>query len=56
MKEIPNHTSTFLKLAKSLTKLEYSLPVDLRGGERKKRGRKKTGQTISLVSSVITSI
>ena len=36
-----NHTSTFLKLAKSLTKLEYSLPVDLEGGTEEKRTEEK---------------
>ena len=37
MQECPSHTSTFLKLVKSLIKLEYFLPVNLRGGTEEKK-------------------
>ena len=40
-KESPNHTSTILKLAKSLTKLGCFLPVDLRGGGTEEKKTKE---------------
>ena len=44
MQECPSHTSTFLKLVKSLIKLAYFLPVDLKGGTEENGLDNKSGK------------